>query len=171
MAPRRPADDSDDSDSLYTAGPAPRRAGAGANTLPSKTATATSNRTGSDKENRVRFSNNDDGIGGDNDEEDEDEDDDDEEEEEGDEEPRRDKGKGRATQALHERVIAEEVDKKFYDPDQKPEERRRLRKGLRELGRSLYGMLRCVFALSRPELCPSHFFTVSTYAAYTDNPP
>lgn len=125
MPPRRHAtDDSDDEYSMQTTAPSSTRRSAS-----SKTATSG---TGSDKENRARRRREE----GDEGDEDENED--------GDGggdgvNLKKDKGKGKATQALHERVIAEEGDKQFYDPDQKPEERRIVRKGLRELGRSLNG--------------------------------
>ncbi|KAF8424227.1 hypothetical protein BGX38DRAFT_1304188 [Terfezia claveryi] len=116
------SDDSDDEQhSVQTTAPSSTR-----RTASSKTETSTG--TGSDKENMARCRREEDDEG---DGEDEDED--------GEEEImiKKEKGKGKATQALHEKVIAEEGDKQFYDPDQKPEERRIVRKGLRELGRSL----------------------------------
>jgi len=125
---RHTALDSDDTDdeqhSVQTTAPSSTR-----RTASSKTETS----TGSDKENRARrgHEEDDEGDGGDED--------DDGEEEEEEVVVKKDKGKGKATQALHEKVIAEEGDKQFYDPDQKPEERRFVRKGLRELGRSLNG--------------------------------
>lgn len=121
---RHTALDSDDSGdeqhSAQTIAPSSTR-----RTASSKTVTS-----GSDKENRAR-------RGREEDDEGDEEGEDDEEEEEV--VIKKDKGKGKATQALHEKVIAEEGDKQFYDPDQKPEERRFVRKGLRELGRSLNG--------------------------------
>ena len=127
------SDDPDDSTSNYAA--LPRRGGGGSN------GKVRDSGIGSDKENRFTKKIED---HGDDEEEEEEEEDVEEEADEEDEDgvgivSRRDKGKGRATQALHERVIAEESDKKFYDPDQKPEERRVIRKGLREIGRSLNG--------------------------------
>ena len=114
------SDDEQHSISVQTTAPSSTR-----RTASSKTATS----TGSDKENRARRHCEDDGEG------DKEDDDDDEEGVV----VKKDKGKEKATQALHEKVIAEEGDKQFYDPDQKPEERRIVRKGLRELGRTLNG--------------------------------
>lgn len=44
------------------------------------------------------------------------------------------------SQLAHERELEEAVDTKFYDPDQDPEERRAIRKGLRDLARNLNGI-------------------------------
>lgn len=119
--------DSDDSDSLYTSPATSRRVATSTST---NSATIPTSGTGSDKENR--FQDPEDDEEGDGEEQNEADD--------GRGPSKKDKGKGRATQALHERVIEEEGDKKFYDPEQRPEERRIVRKGLRELGRSLNGM-------------------------------
>jgi non-structural maintenance of chromosomes element 4 len=45
------------------------------------------------------------------------------------------------TQARHRRELDERVDKDFYDPDQDDEERRAVRKGMRELNKELNGEL------------------------------
>ena len=44
-----------------------------------------------------------------------------------------------ASQTAHERELAEVGDRRFYDPDQSMEERRALRKDLRDLSRELTG--------------------------------
>lgn len=43
------------------------------------------------------------------------------------------------SQARHRRELEERVDKEFYDPDQDGEERRAVRKGMRELNKELNG--------------------------------
>lgn len=45
------------------------------------------------------------------------------------------------SQARHRRELEERVDKDFYDPDQDEEERRAVRKGMRDLNRELNGSL------------------------------
>ena len=44
------------------------------------------------------------------------------------------------SQAAHERHLDEVIDTHFYDPDQDMNERRALRKGLRDLNRNLNGL-------------------------------
>jgi non-structural maintenance of chromosomes element 4 len=51
------------------------------------------------------------------------------------------------TQARHRRELDERVDKDFYDPDQDDEERRAVRKGMRDLNKELNG------ELSWPTIC------------------
>ena len=43
------------------------------------------------------------------------------------------------SQARHRRELEERVDKDFYDPDQDEEERRAVRKGMRDLNKELNG--------------------------------
>lgn len=43
------------------------------------------------------------------------------------------------SQARHRRELEKRVDKDFYDPDQDEEERRAVRKGMRELNKELNG--------------------------------
>ena len=45
-----------------------------------------------------------------------------------------------ASQLAHERELDEAADVQFYDPDQDMEERRAVRKGLRDLTRDLNGV-------------------------------
>ena len=45
------------------------------------------------------------------------------------------------SQARHRRELEERVDKDFYDPDQDEEERRAVRKGMRDLNKELNGQL------------------------------
>ena len=44
------------------------------------------------------------------------------------------------SQSVHERELEEAADTQFYDPDQSMEERRAVRKGLRDLTRDLNGI-------------------------------
>lgn len=46
-----------------------------------------------------------------------------------------------ATQLAHQRQLEEAVDTRYYDPDQSIEERRVIRKGLRDLTKELHGRL------------------------------
>ena len=43
------------------------------------------------------------------------------------------------SQARHRRELEERVDKEFYDPDQDEDERRAVRKGMRDLNKELNG--------------------------------
>ncbi len=45
-----------------------------------------------------------------------------------------------SSQAVHQRELEEAADTQYYDPDQAPEERRAVRKGLRDLTRDLNGI-------------------------------
>jgi non-structural maintenance of chromosomes element 4 len=45
------------------------------------------------------------------------------------------------SQARHRRELEQRVDKDFYDPDQDEEERRAVRKGMRDLNKELNGSL------------------------------
>ena len=45
-----------------------------------------------------------------------------------------------SSQAVHQRELEEAADTQYYDPDQAPEERRAVRKALRDLTRDLNGM-------------------------------
>jgi non-structural maintenance of chromosomes element 4 len=47
--------------------------------------------------------------------------------------------RGQPSQARHRRELEERVDKDFYDPDQDEEERRAVRKGMRDLNKELNG--------------------------------
>ena len=47
---------------------------------------------------------------------------------------------GLSSQATHQRRLQQVNDTDFYDPDQDEDERRRVRKGLRDLTRELNGM-------------------------------
>ena len=51
---------------------------------------------------------------------------------------------GTASQAVHQRRLRQVNDTDFYDPDQDPEERRRVRQGLRDLAKDLNGRLSLV---------------------------
>lgn len=51
------------------------------------------------------------------------------------------KGKAPQSQTAHEKQLEEVNDTQFYDPDQDPEERRAVRKGLRDLTKDLNGKL------------------------------
>lgn len=44
------------------------------------------------------------------------------------------------SQAIHQRELDEAADTQYYDPDQAPEERRAVRKALRDLTRDLNGI-------------------------------
>lgn len=45
-----------------------------------------------------------------------------------------------SSQAVHQRELEEAADTQYYDPDQAPEERRAVRKALRDLTNDLNGM-------------------------------
>lgn len=51
------------------------------------------------------------------------------------------------SQSTHQRRLRQVVDTDFYDPDQDPEERRAVRKGLRDLASNLNGILHTNFII------------------------
>lgn len=52
------------------------------------------------------------------------------------------------SQTRHRRELEERVDKDFYDPDQDGEERRAVRKGMRDLGKELNGKFRAIASIN-----------------------
>ena len=50
-------------------------------------------------------------------------------------------GKPLASQSAHERRLGEEADKRYYDPEQNPDERRQVRREMRDLARDFAGKI------------------------------
>ena len=70
-----------------------------------------------------------------------------------------------ATQLAHQRQLEEAVDTKYYDPDQSIEERRAIRKGLRDLTKELHGRLSLNLTLAQQELTAFDRLTRRIHAA------
>jgi hypothetical protein len=67
------------------------------------------------------------------------------------------KGKAPQSQTAHEKQLEEVNDTEFYDPDQNPEERRAVRKGLRDLTKDLNGKLAAILYSPRTDLIKHRF--------------